>query len=448
MSDTLPPPNANKPLGNQAKELEDSGHFSQALDLYHQLYAQQSGNSFAASGYLRCLRKLNRAEEAVVFGRELPASLLNNPYVHRAIAWAIYDHYFKKSEDDNEDLVEPEGMQRASIIHQYEQMQKAAKYVLEKSPIDETLIRIKIVFGMCTEAKQRERWQDMYYFATQLAPEHLSKEPKVHEGRQYMPDYQRWLYKMLKPTFELQRYDECLQLAQQGCINYPSDKNFPWWQALAKRALGQTEEALSELQSLNKRFQEWYIQRDIADVYTQLQQYQEAWIWYCKAALLPGKLHTRYKMFCAMATLLQHLERWQDAYTHIQLAQMIAEHEGWSRPAEMLRTQLAQLATQYPIQVQQDNVTNDFQTTARQLKQLWRREISAMRPRLRGTIKTMNERSGFIYTEKGDYYFSMRDIPRHLPLAIGTTVEFELEESYDQKKQRESFKAVHVWILR
>lgn len=142
-------------------------------------------------------------------------------------------------------------------------------------------------------------------------------------------------------------------------------------------------------------------------------------------------------MFCAMATLLQHMERWQDAYTHVQLAQM-TEHEGWSRPAEMLRTQLAQLATQYTIQVQQDNMTNDFQITARQLKQLWRREISAMRPRLRGTIKTVNERSGFIHTEKGDYYFSMRDILRHLTLVISTTVEFELEESYTRPDERTS----------
>ncbi len=60
----------------------------------------------------------------------------------------------------------------------------------------------------------------------------------------------------------------------------------------------------------------------------------------------------------------------------------------------------------------------------------------------------VNERSGFIKTEDADYYFSLRDVPRHIILEVGTTVEFELEESYDQKKQRESFKAVNIHPVR
>src|SRR5579875_3477281 len=108
MSDTLSSSAPDKSLSNQAKELEERGQFLEALDLYNQLYTQQPGNGFAASGCLRCLRRLHRAEEAVLFGKKLPTTLLyTNPYIQGAFAWAIYDHYFKKSEEEHEeDLVE------------------------------------------------------------------------------------------------------------------------------------------------------------------------------------------------------------------------------------------------------------------------------------------------------------------------------------------------------
>jgi cold shock CspA family protein len=149
-------------------------------------------------------------------------------------------------------------------------------------------------------------------------------------------------------------------------------------------------------------------------------------------------------MFMAMAILLRRLERWQDAYEHLQLARMITEEKDWTRPAETLRMQLAQFEERYGELFRPDDTPTDFQALTRRLKPLWQRDISAARPHGRGMIKNMNDRSGFIRTDNGDYYFNLRDVPRHITLEIGMEVEFELEEGYDQKKQRESLKAVRI----
>ena len=244
MPNNLSDQNPNQPLDKQAKELEAHGNFAQAAELYRQLYELSPENDFAVSRYLFCLRKLNKAGEAVKFGRSLSSAMLDERYVHRALAWAIYDFYFKKNEKENQDeeyFSDIEDELHSS--HQYDQMQKAAKYVLKRSPITDTLIRTKIVFAMCKEAKDRGRWQDMYDFATQLDPELLSKQPHEWNGQKQMPEYQLWLHKMLRPLFELGRYDECLELARKDVEIFPTDKFFPWWQALAKKELGHIEEA-------------------------------------------------------------------------------------------------------------------------------------------------------------------------------------------------------------
>lgn len=441
MSDTLPYPDES--LEKQARDLEKNQQFAQAAELYRQAYEQRPERHFPVSRYLFCLRKINKISEAVEFGRTLTQTIRTNTYVHRELSWVLYHFYFKKIENEHDEDFDGTGNEGTST-ERFLQMQKAAWYILNTRTEGDELVRKQVVFAMCKEAKHAEKWQEMYNFASQLDPALISKTSREWNGQQYMSDYQQWLYNMLKAAFELQRYAECLELARQGIADFPGERFFPWRQALAKKELGQIEEALSELESLNKRFQEWYIQRDIASLYDQMQQNEQAWLWYCKAACLPGKLDGRYKMFMAMALLLQRLERWQDAYEHLQLARMIVEERGWTRPATTLHTQITQFEESNSERFHPNTTPSDFQMLLRRLKALWQRDISATRPHERGTIKTLNERSGFIRTINGDYYFSLRDIPRHLVLDIGMEVEFELEDSYDQKKQRESVKAVRI----
>jgi hypothetical protein len=443
MSD--PMQNTNTALSEQAKEFEQAQNFAKAAEIYLLMHTNRPTDNYAASRYIFCLRKLNRSVEAVEFGWSLTEETRANPYVHNAWAWALYDHYFKASENrEDEERINTET--NRGDDNQFRKMQNAAIYVLKKSSPQDTLLRKKFIFGMCREAKLRGKWQIVQQFASQLDPTQLAREPDQWSP---MSEYEQWLYRVVKALFELERFEECQKMAQQAVESYPQNKHFHWWHAVATARIGQFEEALTELQNLDKRYQEWFIREDIAKIFEQLQRHDDAWIWYCKAASLQGPLKGRYKMIGGMSIPLQYLERWSDAYEHLYLAYLLAEREGWekSKTAQNFKGQMQQLHNRFPALIlPQEYTSRDFNPLQRKLQQIWKEEIANILPHRHGYITTVNEEKkfGFIRSDTDDFHFSFRNLPRNLMPIIHMEVEFDVEESYDNKKQRNSFRAINI----
>jgi len=438
----------NRELSDEAQKLEATGQYAQAAELYKQSYELYPGG-FVASRYIRCLRKQGKSSLAVEFGRQLSKQLLDNPYVHNALSWAIYDVHLKKAEtkDDNDfDDVEYNRQDNAD----FDDMQKKARYILGKSLATDDTLRTRTIFAVCNEAKKRGNWQAMYDFVHQLDPERLSTEQQEWNGQKLPSDYQRWLYKMVRSLLELKRYDECLEFACKGSEKFPYEKLFCWWQACAKKALGKTEEALIELERIDTRFpKEWYIQRDIADGYVQLQKYEDALMWFCKAAACPGPIKGRYKMFEQMSILLEQREEWQAAYDHLQLACAIAGQEHWDRPTEMLRGRLIQFGKHHT-----DRITLPTNTSAGvgpnlgRCRVFWQETMRASRVLHKGFIDDLKEGYGFIKAGSDSFHFRFRDVMERVAPVKGMEVEFEVVKAYDERKQRDSTKAVNIRFVK
>ena len=452
MSDAM---QTNRELSDEAKKLEVAGQFAQAADLYKQSYDLYPG-SFVTSHYIRCLREIGKSAEAVKFGRQLSRQLREDPFVHKKLSWAMYDVYLKKTEsmEDNEfDDVEHEQHSNPD----FQIMQEAARYILSRAPAEENILRTRTIFAICNEAKQRGNWQIMYDFAVQLDPGRLSTEQREWNGRKLPSDYQSWLFKVVRSLLELERYEECLDFASKGIEKYPSEKLFYWWQACAKKALGQVKEALQELEQIDTRFpKEWYIQRDIADRHVELQEYDVAWIWFCKAANCPGDPKGRFKMFESMSMLLEHLDRFQEAYDHLQLATMITEREQWGRPAEVLRGKLIQFRRRHEeLVVLSSGISGEgWPSLYSRCCTLWQKTIHASRFTYKGQIIKINDerKSGFIRRSNSenakDIYFRFRDVTKRVTPVVGMEVEFEVEKSFDPGKNQESLAAVNIRQLK
>lgn len=441
----------NRELSDEAQKLEKAEQFAQAAELYKQSYDLYP-SSFVTSHYLTCLRKAGKSLTAVEFGRKLSEQLLNNSYVHSALSWALYDVYLKKSErtDDNEG---DDGESDIQNDHAFPQIQKVAAYILKKSSTSDYLLRSKTIFAVCREAKLRGNWQIMYNFALHLDPEHLPAEPEEWNGQKMKPAYHRWLYIMVRSLLELKRYDECLEFANRGIEKYPNDKLFYWWQARARLALGQVEEALSDFERIDIRFpKEWYIEHDIASCYMQLQKGEEALLWFCKAANHPGDIEGRYKMFEQMSVLLEGLERRQEAYDHLQLAHDLAKRKHWDRPAETLQGQLVQFRKRHAEYFLEESEipVGSQSTTYSRCKALWQNIIRASRPRRRGSIVRINPENefGFISADNDEFYFRFPGIFKKIQPVKGMEVEFEVEKSFDRKKQKDSFVAINIRLIR
>ncbi|GHO49635.1 cold-shock protein [Ktedonospora formicarum] len=443
-------PEYNNELDQQAKAYFSQGDFVQAASLYKQLYDQSPNTAFYANHYIRSLRKLNKSSVAVEFGRLLSKKVLDNAYVHTSLGWAIYDTYFKKhSQNNQEENTEtiPSSPNEVDFAH----LQKRAAYILSHKEVD-NLLRKKIVFALCAQAKHRQKWQIMYNFASQLDPEKLSTQEEDFNGRKSRSEHQRWLEAMTRSLLELEQYEECQTFTQKGCELYPKEKLFPWWEAIRKQKQGKIEEALTDLLRINTRFaEEWYIQRDIAQIYELTQRLEEAWLWYCKAAALPGDKIMRYKMLISMAQYLEHHDRLQEAYEHLNLAYFYCLQEQWEAAANNLKGQIDHFVQQHSFHLTQLEIEpKDYATLEHKCLRLWQSTISASRPQRVGTIKMFNQEKGFgfIQAEDGDTHFQVRNFQRRVTPQVGMRVQFEIESSYDRSKQRESTKAVNIKPIR
>ena len=437
-------------LSDKAKELEAEEKFAQAADLYKQAYDLYP-SAFVASRYIRCLRNQGKSLVAVDFGRQLPKQLLNDSFVHNAVSWAIYDVYLKKAENIDDNEFNDVGHDKLSNSD-FDVIQKRAQYILKKSSATDDILRTRTVFAICNEAKQRGKPQVMYDFACQLDPERLSSEQKEWNGRKLPSDYQRWLYMMVRSLLELNRYDECMEFARKGSEKVPREKLFYWWQACIKKALGQVEEALGDLERIDTRFpKEWYIQRDIADGYAQLQKYDDAWVWFCKAADCPGDRKGRFKMFEQMSMLLEQRGCWQEAYDHLQLAYAIIEKEKWDHPAEVLQGKLVQFRKRHAAHMTfPTNTSIEIGPNLQRCRVQWQETIHASHTLRKGYIKRLQNELGygFIRADNDDIHFRFRDVINKVTPVEGMEVEFEIVKSYDEKKQRDSTKAVNIRPVR
>ena len=441
----------NRELSDEAKKLEAAGQFAQAADLYKQSYDLYPG-SFVTSHYIRCLREIGKSAEAVKFGRQLSGQLREDPFVHKKLSWAMYDVYLKKADSMEDNEFDDVGHEQHDN-QVFQKMQEAARYILSRASAEDEILRTRTIFAICNEAKQRGNWQIMYDFAVQLDPGRLSTEQREWNGRKLPSDYQNWLFKMVRSLLELERYEECLDFASKGIEKYPSEKLFYWWQACAKKALGQVKEAIQELEQIDTRFpKEWYIQRDIAYGHVELKEYDVAWLWFCKAANCPGDEKGRFKMFESMSMLLEHLDRFQEAYDHLQLAAIVAEREKWGRSAEALRGKLNQFRRRHEEHVVlPSNISGkDWPSLYSRCRTLWQKTIQASLLTYKGQIIKINEerKSGFIRRSNSenarDIYFRLRDVVKKVDPVVGMEVEFEVEKSFDPAKNQESLAAVNI----
>ena len=291
---------------------------------------------------------------------------------------------------------------------------------------------------LCREAKKRKDWQTTLDFASQLDASSLDTESKEWNGRRMMPDYQQWLYAMIKPLFHLERYEECKQLVYVAIERYPHDKQFHLYAARISMSLGLAEEAVRELERIDMRFpKEWYIQRDIAEGYMQLQKSNEALLWFCKTASCPpGDLSKRFKIFLDMAYLLEDQEKLEEAYDHLQLALMIVEREKWLHSIKTVTEQLTQFRRQHATSIALELFTQDnWSLLLQRCKTFWRKTVDETQKRGSGHIKTIKEgRYGFIRTEADDIHFKMKDVIRGVNPIEGMEVTFDIIMSYDSNR--------------
>lgn len=433
-----------------ARQLDQAHQYSEAAQRYRQAFDLCRDN-FAASRYIHCARKsgVPGAREAVTFGRQVQDLLQENEHVRREYVWAAYDGYLKNTErtedEEDENLDEPE-QEKVEASVDFTVMVKAARRILELTA--EPLPRKLSVFAICKEAKLLRRWELMCWFAQQLDPQTPSLEQKELNGRRLPSDYQKWTFAIIRALLELERYEECIVYAREASEKFPEDSfHFQRWEALAKIRMGQVEDGLRQLEYINMRFpKQWYIQSDIANAHVQLGQYEDALLWFCRAASMPGDIKGRIITLKSMCDVLQRLAYWQAVYEHLRLVWAIELEQGSKRNAVRTEQQLHEFQRLHAnqLQIASENGVSTIPSALKPCRTTWQKRIRLAHPTQSGRISFLNEekRFGFVTNDDGRFHFKFNAF-RGRP-ELNAWVEFEMEDSFDQKRGEASKIAVNI----
>lgn len=413
-------------MKQEASALRKQKRYQEALDLYKVLWTDHRAicDHWDGWGYAQSLRKAGRSEEALVVCEEVHTLKPDFDYNNNLYAWCLYDQAIAGTTDEQIESDETAFFDAADRIMA---LVEPGKY----SPYGRALFRV-IDYLKSRASYPTER---VLEWTGKVTPDQLSTEVGHGTGdhgkpMEYASEREKWYAERCRALFEAGDFQACITLADEALgaftqFHYDNDVWFRWRRARAEAALGDTQTAIQDLQSLLTRKKDWFVYHRIAQYQYEQGQLKDAWGNAINAALGPGDLEYKWELFLLMGMILRDQGELGEARRHILLAARIRQEHDWKIPQE-----LASAIGELDVDMAATVTAVDLQ---RALKKMWLAAKQADLPRGTGeVIKFVSDgRAGFIAGDDGKhYYFKVAWYigPREW-LSEGLLVEFLIEKN-------------------
>lgn len=387
--------------------------------------------------YAHCLRKLGDLDQALSVARNVSERFPDHSFSRNEIAWALYDKEIKPAKEDSD----------------YQRVTQAASEILGLT--EDNLPRNKAILAVLKVAKNDGRWDEVLEWANLVEPEQLEVKPFIPSGpdsKEIMPDREIWYIAKVRALFELGHYDESQALALAAQRDYPDEFFLKRTAAMARAKSGDVQGGYEALVSLQHHPRaDWYIYSDIAELELDRGRNREALQWLVKAMDNRVPLRNKVSVVTLIAQVALSLEMTEMSYDHIQLAISIREREGW--PIKDKDRQLEQhiVSSMKSIGVAAKAEQRDIRKFEQACRNHWDAITNEGKKKLKGIVKRIpsDKKFTFISTDdlNEDVFVRVEDIPKQCRTE-GARVEFYLEESFDKKKNRNSYRASRVTCVR
>lgn len=429
-----------KSLREEAEKLRKSKDFTAALVVYEQLitHPATAADKWISWGYAQCLYKLKRYQEALAqcrTGYQLDATFqLNNDLY----AWCVY---FLVISDKNQ-VGSDRWYQAARAIVQL------CSPNLQYNPL------IISIFEVVNHLKQKTPYpaQAVLKWLSHLNPTDLSDQPssfKTQEGKtiEVASQLETYYAHLAKAALKSKQYQLCIDTAQTALDRFSKlhYNNHIWLRrlmAIAYEKLGNTTAALEHYQQLVKIKQDWFLHKEIAQLYENQGDTARALRHAVTGLLTSGDLDKKI----GLLDLSQRLVAQDGKKEHFRT--LAAVNYGLRKFLER------------PIPPVFLNAMTEEQIEPLRFKHLgaYAKEVrkwalglaDEFNPMITGTIKTIlpNNVAGFIQadTDKKTYYFEKRAFRQATEIKVGMKVQFRLKDSFDRKKNKPSKAATDIRV--
>ncbi len=314
---------------------------------------------------------------------------------------------------------------------------------LQKKDLFYKLTIFKVVEFL--EKENNPNWDKILVWLKKLDIDYLSSEKPIYEveGKKIeLPSELEKYFSRITKIYEKEKDYENLYSSCQEALNKIKEfaNNSDVW---IKRRLAMCysndenyQEALRLYKEILISKKDWYLYREIGELYWKLENKQDAILNYFEAFTKSNDLS---KISNLLHQIIDHLDDDIENKRKFLLLDLALKKE----------KNLDFSINEY----KEFNITEgdiDKINTEKYFKNL-KNKISDLKlsyqDRKQGTVVTVNERYCFIESEGNRYFCQVKEFPKRITVERGLNVEFSLVESFDKKKNQASYQAKDIRVL-
>lgn len=434
---------------------------------------QLSNNEFIISDIISCLRYTNQFDAGFQFLKmyEIKIEESQKERILTAYGWLLWSKY--KAENDNVNGFadenqffdeDEEDFQQENFRYDKNELIERIELLIPillqlNSDFLKTLVSNLFSIVLKSEKKKpAPNWKLVNDFCNQFNPTLLSTDCSTiqveRKGRtqdmELASDFENWYAYKTKALMKLGEWQECFDKSKEALekienFHYSNDVWFSRRVALSKKNLGNTEDTIEELETILKRKREWFIQKELAELYFEKDDLDTAFKMAIDAINNFGPLEFKVDLLFLIAKILNKQGKSDLAFKHLSLSKLVRQDEEWKVP-QKLSDELNQIdQIEIPL--------SELMNLKSELKKYWngfnKNDENQKTPKhrnnsdnLQGEITKLlhdNERGkdGFIKSDNNEFYFSAS--PNwHLTseLTVGKKVVFKVIPATDEKKEQ------------
>jgi len=430
---------------------------------------QISNNEYLISDMVACLRYTNHFDAGFkflnIYGIEISSETKER--ILTSYGWLLWSKY--KSENSNVNDAESEN----DYFEEDEETLDENNFHYDKNELIERIeILIPILLSLNNDfsktltsnlfsivlksekKKPTPNWKLINDFCNNFNPDDLSKDCSTiqveRKGQlkdmELASDMENWFAHKTKALLKIGEWQECFDTSKKALetienFHYSNDVWFARRIALAKKNSGNTEETIQELQTILRKKKEWFIQKEISELYYEKEDFEKAFKYSIDAITNFGPIEFKVDLLYLLGRIHKNKNEIELAFKHFSLSKLIRLQEDWKVPQKLF-DELNQFENQ-------EITVSEINKLKSELKKYW----NSFKPkRERGgnnaskihngeVIKIMhdNERGkdGFLKCDETEYYFSLSTNYHLTPkISIGSNVGFKIIPAENGKKEQ------------
>lgn len=435
-------------FSKQIAFLKKERKYNEALTYFREnkkLFSKEeiAQNEYITSNMLYCLRGSGQLDAGFKFIERYDISIdaKQKEMVLNAYGWLLWSKFKAENssvfdnedvdqlfeEDDESFLNENVDLNKNEIVQKIEEL--IAILLQFNSDFSKNIISNLFSIVLKTEKKKAApNWKMIDNFCSQIDPQVLSKECSniVTEKRgekketELASDFENWYAYKTKALIKLGKWEECFNVSKEALelidkFHYSNDIWLLRRIAISKKNLGNIDEAILELKSILKKKKEWFIQKELAELYFEKGEFDQSLKTAIESVMAPGPLEFKVDLLFLLGNILNKQEKSDLAFKHFQLSKLLRQEKEWKIPSKLIEVLREFSQPLIPL--------SDISILIKELRQYWNSFIpkpikitqeegkNSALENLTGEVKSIlhdNEKGkvGFINSGGKSYYFS------------------------------------------